>query len=111
MKSKELKSLRKKYVELRETLIKTLENSDYEIDVDGDDVDLLQGQSLIRVQNQISANNIKKLRALDTAIESIDQGEYGQCQECGEGIGIKRLEAIPGVNTCIVCAEQLELHR
>jgi DnaK suppressor protein len=111
MKPKELKNLRKKYVELRENLIKTLENSDYEIDVDGDDVDLLQGQSLIRVQNQISANNIKKLRAIDAAIESIDDGEYGDCQDCGEPIGIKRLEAIPGVCTCIGCAEKAELHR
>jgi DnaK suppressor protein len=111
MKVREKKSLLKKYSDLRGQLIKTLENSDYEVDVDGDDVDQLQGQSLVVVQNQLSKNNLMKLRAIDLAIEMIGKGEYGDCQECGEPIAMKRLEAIPGVTTCVFCAELVELHR
>jgi DnaK suppressor protein len=111
MKVREKKNLVRKYSELREQIIKTLENSDYEVDVDGDVVDRLQGQSLVIVQNQLSKNNLIKLRAIDLALEMIDKGEYGYCHECGNPIASKRLEAIPGVTTCVLCAELVELHR
>lgn len=112
MKASELKSLRKKYVELRDQLIKTIDNSDFEVDVAGDSVDKLQGASLLRVQNQISKINLSKLRSLERAIEKIDQGEFdGQCEECEAIIGLKRLEAIPGCTMCISCAEQAEFRR
>ena len=111
MKVRELKSLRKKYVELRKELIATIENSDFEVDVAGDAVDKLQGASLLRVQNQLARINLNKLRALDRAIEQIDAREYGDCEDCGERIGLKRLEALPGVTLCIGCAEKAELQR
>jgi len=111
MKVRESKSLRKKYVELKQQLIATIENSDFEVDVAGDAVDKLQGASLLRVQNQLSKHNLDKLRAIDRAIELIDAKEYGDCEECGEPIGIKRLEAIPGVTLCVICAERNERQR
>jgi DnaK suppressor protein len=46
---------------------------------------------------------------IDSAIKMIAKDEYGDCEECGEPIGMKRLEAIPGVTICISCAEELEL--
>lgn len=108
MKVRELKSLRKKYVELRRELILTIQNSDFEVDVAGDAVDKLQGASLLRVQNQLSKINVNRLRALERAIEQIDAKEYGDCEECGEPIGLKRLEALPGITLCVVCAEKAE---
>ena len=106
MKVREKKNLLKKYSELREQIIRTLDNSDYEIDVDQ-----IQGHSLLNIQNSLSKNNLMKLRAIDEAIELISKGEYGDCSECGEPIEVKRLEAMPGVITCVLCAEQLELRR
>jgi DnaK suppressor protein len=111
MKIRELKSLRKRYDKLRDEIIATIKNSDFEVDVDGDVVDKLQGASLLRVQNQLSKINMNRLRTLDAAIEQIDAGEYGKCEECDEDIGIKRLEAMPGVTLCISCAEKAELQR
>lgn len=109
MKAKDRKTLRKIYVKIRDALILTIEKSNYEVDVAGDDVDKLQGANLLRVQNQLSKINLKKLVALDRAIEKIDSGDYGDCEECGDVISIKRLEAIPGVTLCISCAEKAEL--
>ena len=108
MKAIDKKNLMKQYIALRNHLVMTIGNSDYEIDVDGDVVDQLQGQTLINVQNSISKNNINKLRTIDTALELIKKGEYGDCKECGSPIGMKRLEAIPGVLMCVCCAELLE---
>jgi DnaK suppressor protein len=111
MKIRELRRLRESYVEIRGRLINTIKNSDYEVDVAGDAVDKLQGASLLTVQNQLSRKNVLKLRALEKAIEKIDDGQYGDCEKCGEEIGIKRLEAIPGCSVCISCAEKAELQR
>jgi DnaK suppressor protein len=111
MKAKELKSLRERYVELRERLIATLQESEFEVDIAGDAVDKLQGASLLRVQNMLSKQNIYKLNAIDNAIGKIDMGDYGDCEECGEPIGFKRLELIPGVSLCVCCAEIAERHR
>jgi DnaK suppressor protein len=33
------------------------------------------------------------------------EGTFGECEECGVQIGEKRLEAIPGVDIGIACAE------
>lgn len=111
MKARERKSLRKSYVELRDKLIRALENSDCEVDVAGDAIDKLQGASLIRIQNKLSQINLNKLRAVERAIDQIDNGEFGYCEECGDEIGFKRLEAIPGVILCISCAEKAEFQR
>lgn len=111
MKKTEISSLKKIYTEKKEELIKTIDNSQFEIDTDGDEVDQIQGKSLILVQNQISKSNLRKLNLLETALKHIDNKDFGQCEECGEDIGFKRLAAIPGVTLCIGCAEQAERNK
>lgn len=108
MNAKERKALRKKYVEVEAQLVRTINNSDYEIDIAGDIVDELQGKSIARVQEKLLTNNIAKLKSVRIAIEKIDLGEYGYCDECGESIGIRRLEILPGCTICVLCAEQAE---
>lgn len=48
---------------------------------------------------------IKKVRL---ALERIENGTYGACEECGEPISIKRLEARPVTTKCIECKEHEE---
>ncbi len=45
----------------------------------------------------------KLLSKIDEAIARIDDGSYGICEDCGEEIGIKRLEARPVTMLCIDC--------
>ncbi len=44
-----------------------------------------------------------ELRLADTnkALEKIKNGQYGQCEKCGESIDSKRLEVIPEAKYCI----------
>lgn len=49
---------------------------------------------------------IKKVRL---ALERIENGTYGACEECGEPISAKRLAARPVAGKCIECKEQEEL--
>jgi DnaK suppressor protein len=111
MKSKDKKTLISKYTDLKLELVKIIENSDYEIDVDGDIVDQLQGQHLINIQNKLSMKNLNKLKAINIALDLISKDEYGDCCECGESIDIKRLIAIPGATFCVRCAELSEIRR
>lgn len=43
------------------------------------------------------------LKKIDEAIERIDEGTFGICDDCGEEIDIKRLEARPVTTMCIEC--------
>jgi DnaK suppressor protein len=52
------------------------------------------------------------LNKINSALEKIEQGSFGECEQCGEEIGIKRLAARPVAELCIDCkAEQEKLER
>ena len=44
-----------------------------------------------------------EIEAIRGAIERIDAGEYGVCNECGERIPRPRLEAFPLATRCVDC--------
>jgi len=48
------------------------------------------------------------LKKIDEAVERIDNGTFGICEECGNGIGIKRLAARPVTTLCIECKTRQE---
>ncbi len=45
----------------------------------------------------------KLLGKIEEALERVEDGSFGICEECGEDIGIKRLEARPVTTLCIDC--------
>ena len=50
-------------------------------------------------------------RALDEiaeALERINQGTFGQCEECHEAITRARLQALPYARHCVKCERKLE---
>jgi len=51
----------------------------------------------------------KLLRKIDSALARIDEGTYGYCEETGEEIGLKRLEARPVATLCLEAQERREL--
>ncbi|MFF3017324.1 TraR/DksA family transcriptional regulator [Streptomyces sp. NPDC057939] len=44
------------------------------------------------------------LEELDRALERLEQGEYGRCEDCGGTIPPERLEIRPAATTCVHCA-------
>jgi len=48
------------------------------------------------------------INKIKDALERIDAGEFGVCEECGEEISVKRLEARPETTLCIRCKEDQE---
>ncbi len=51
----------------------------------------------------------KLLRKIDSALARIDDGSYGYCDETGEEIGLKRLEARPVATLSLEAQERREL--
>jgi DnaK suppressor protein len=51
----------------------------------------------------------KLLRKIDAALARIDEGTYGYCDETGEEIGLKRLEARPVATLSLEAQERREL--
>lgn len=51
----------------------------------------------------------KLLRKITSALGRIDEGTYGYCEETGEEIGLKRLEARPVATLCVEAQERREL--
>ena len=46
------------------------------------------------------------LDQIEAAIQRIEDGGYGRCEECGEQILKTRLDAIPYAAECVRCASQ-----
>ncbi len=48
------------------------------------------------------------LGRIEVSLERLEDGTYGQCEECGVRIPKARLNAIPYATLCIKCASDLE---
>ena len=48
------------------------------------------------------------LEQIESSLERIEEGTYGQCEECSVKIPKTRLNAIPYSVLCVKCAEQQE---
>lgn len=49
-----------------------------------------------------------QLSQIRFALERIGEGSYGECLQCGNTIGAKRLEAVPWTPYCIDCQGKIE---
>ena len=50
----------------------------------------------------------KLISKIKEALNRLDQGSFGVCEECGEDIGMKRLKARPVTTRCIKCKQSQE---
>jgi len=50
----------------------------------------------------------KLMEKIEEALSRIEAGTYGICDECGEDIAVKRLEARPVAKFCIDCKTKQE---
>ena len=55
------------------------------------------------VEHQLGFSESKLLEKIEYALEQLDNGTYGICDECQKEINIERLKAKPSVSLCIAC--------
>ncbi len=108
-------TLKKNLLKMREDILKDIdhtikaERSSPERDVGDfyDDVDIEKDRQMLHM---LGERERSKLMAIDNALEKIEEGSYGVCEECGCDINKKRLKALPFARCCINCQEDLEKH-
>ncbi|MCS6852586.1 MAG: TraR/DksA family transcriptional regulator [Gemmataceae bacterium] len=53
-------------------------------------------------------NEEERLQEIDDALERIERGTFGRCEECNQLIPKARLKEIPYARCCVSCARKLE---
>src|ERR1700756_1979349 len=48
------------------------------------------------------------IKKVEEALRRIEEGTFGECDECGEDIELRRLEARPTATLCVSCKEEQE---
>jgi DnaK suppressor protein len=56
----------------------------------------------------LNENERMRLQEVDESLDRIENETYGICEECGELIGLKRLEVRPVAKYCVPCKTKLE---
>lgn len=85
-------------------------SEDMALDADDlpDEMDLASSEYLQSFTFRLRGREKMFLDKIGKALERIQEGTFGQCDECGEEISIKRLEARPETTLCIRCKEDQE---
>lgn len=108
----ELAKLTDKIQAERERVLNNFEISEEKFHLNADDMsdevdqatsDYQRAQMLrFRNRDMFYAKKLKK------ALEKIEAGEYGECEECGADIKFERLMARPTAEMCIACKDEAE---
>jgi DnaK suppressor protein len=116
MDKKSLESYRKKLQEKRRELTQAYirdKNYGRESD-DGGTQDLADKASTSYTKEFLySLSNSERsiLQLVERALARIKEGEFGVCEECGEPIQKKRLDAVPWARLCLRCQEAMDRGR
>jgi RNA polymerase-binding protein DksA len=112
--------------EVREVLLEEIEQHRRELQVAEEELDDLlrasgdgagddqadAGAMTAERQHEISvaANARGSLRQAEHALEQLEAGTYGICENCGNPIGKLRLQARPRATLCMTCQEKQDRH-
>lgn|GEM_PF-119947 len=73
-----------------------------------DEMDLASSEYLQSFTFRLRGREKVFLDKIQKALDRIEDGSFGNCEECGEEISLKRLEARPETTLCIRCKEDQE---
>jgi len=116
MKAAEKRKYREQLTERRRDLAESFKRAQ-EVNRRGNDdgpLDLADTATELYTQEfnySLSENDRNQLLLIDQALERLEQGDYGECQDCGEPISEARLKALPWAVYCINCQEKREVVR
>lgn len=113
MDAKNVTKLKKKLLEERARLLNTASSSrkkDFSIATDdlADEADLTSIELSQGVVFTLREKEQHTLAEIDEALQRMEEGSYGLCEECETEIGAKRLEIFPTARLCITHQEEQE---
>ena len=118
MDKKFLKKLKSKLAQMKEDIGEDLEKfADKDAHIKGDyearfpeygrgrdeDAQEVAGyETRLSMEHEMEVDLLK----INKALEKIEKGNYGECEECGEEIQEKRLEVYPEAELCMQCVKK-----
>ncbi len=113
MNKKDLKKFKDLLASRREEILKTADATKdqgmgFSADDLPDEVDLASSEAEQSMSLRLRDRERILLKKIDKTLKKIEDGTYGVCEQCGEEIGLKRLEARPVTDLCIRCKEEQE---
>ena len=83
-------------------------NSQTQFSKYSDEADQTAQELQNNVSIQLHERERKSLLLIEKTLSKFADNTYGECEGCGESIGVKRLQARPMAPLCISCMEDLE---
>jgi DnaK suppressor protein len=113
MSKEDLQRFKEQLTEKRDEIVRRAEQTlrqDMTLDSDDlpDEMDLASSEYLQAFTFRLRGREKNLLDKIQKALERIDNGTFGVCEECDELISLKRLEARPETTLCIRCKEEQE---
>jgi DnaK suppressor protein len=112
MNAKQREYFRRKLISWREDLLKessqTLMNLQEETLAEADIADRASTESERSLELRTRDRERKLIGKIDAALQRLDEGSYGYCEESGEPISLRRLEARPIATLSIDAQERHE---
>lgn len=113
MKKKELDQFKKILLEEKKKILGHLQTlsdtvEEEEIVPSGDSADIASLEINHANLQKIGKRETYLLKKIDLALAKIDDGTYGECENCGEQIAVARLQARPVAQLCIDCKTEQE---
>jgi DnaK suppressor protein len=113
LKKTDLKRFKEMLEEKRSQIIQNAQSTlaeDMTLDANDlpDEMDLASSEYLQSFTFRLRGREKVFLEKIDRALAKLKDGSFGTCEECGEEISVKRLEARPETTLCIKCKEDQE---
>ena len=110
---RDLPPIRKKLLEMREQLLKTVKDKQ-ERDLDnlgvdvGDEADQATSSQEKEMLFELSDNERVMLDQIEGSLRKMEKGAYGLCESCQKPIAKARIQAVPFARYCIQCQSSAE---
>ncbi len=87
-------------------------NEDFNLNPDDllDEADITSSELETSMRMRLRNREALFLKKIDEALRRISNGTFGECEQCGEDIDVRRLEARPTATLCVHCKEDQERH-
>ena len=101
--------VRKMLVKQKQEILRKIRGKKTDQDKQGGDFIDIATDSLEHELNYIfEEREREKLNGINEAIKRIQEGTYGECDDCGEDIELERLMALPFTRLCLDCKSKQE---
>lgn len=76
--------------------------------LEGDEVDVVSHEKANQMDFRLKARNAIYINKVRKSLQKIEEGSFGECEDCGAEISVQRLNARPTADLCIHCKEAQE---